>query len=144
MADKLERIYTVPLGGAYDVVRNRRARRAVKLLKSFLEQHMKADGAEVSVSNALNAYIWKSGIQKPPRRVKVRAIKENSTVKAYLHDEKIEEKKKEEPKKEAKPAEKPAENAVEKKPESEKKEKALPPEGKKAEPKKEEPAAGKK
>jgi len=138
--DRLERIYTVPLGDAYEHVRNTRAKKAIKILKTFLGKHMKADGGEVVVSNALNSHIWESGIQKPPRRVKVRAIREAGVVKAFLHDEKIEEKKKEAPKKEEKPAEKKAEPKTEEKTPEKPKETAE----KKPEPKKEEPAAGKK
>jgi len=145
--DRLERIYTVPLGDAYRHVRDKRAKKAVSLLKTFLGKHMKAEDGEVVVSNALNSHIWKSGIQKPPRRVKVRAIREAGVVKAFLHDEKTEEKKKEAPKKEEKPAEKKvepkaAEKPAEKKAEAPKEEKSA---EKKPEPKKEEkPAEGKK
>ncbi len=116
MADKLERIYTVPLGKAYDVVRAKRTRRAVKLLREFAGKHMKAE--EVLISNALNSYLWERGIKKPPRKVKVRLIKEDGTVRAYLADEKIEAPKKEE-KKEEKPKEAP------KKPEAEEKKEEL-------------------
>lgn len=102
MVEKLERIYTVPLGKAYEVMRGRRTRRAVKLLRKFAGRHMKTEEENVFLSNALNNYLWKRSIQKPPRRVKVRLIKENGKVRAYLADEKIEEKKAE-PKKEEKP-----------------------------------------
>ncbi len=114
MADKVERIYTVPLGDAYRAVRKKRAGRAVRILREFAGKHMKADMEDVSLSNALNSFIWKDSIQKPPRKIKVRLIKEDGQVKAYLADEKIEEKKpepkkeekkKEEPKKEEKPKE---------------------------------------
>jgi len=118
--ERLERIYTVPLGEAYEYTRTKRTGRAVKLLRAFISKHMKTEGENVKLSSALNAYLWKRGIQKPPRRVKIRAIMEDGRVKAYLADEKIEEVKKEEaPKKE----EKPKEVQVEKeKPEEKKKE----------------------
>lgn len=122
---KLERIYTVPLGDAYEVSRNKRVPRAVKLLRAFIARHMKADGEKITLSEALNKHLWRSSIQKPPRRVKVRFIKDEGFIRAYLADEKIEEPKKKEEKKEEKPAEK-----AEKKPEAKKEEK-------KPEPKKE-------
>ena len=114
---KLERIYTIPLGNAFDAPRNKRVPKAVKLLKAFVSKHMKADGETVSISEALNKYLWRGSIQKPPRKIKIRVIKEADTIKAYLHDEKIEEKKKEEPKKEEKKTEekKPAAKEPEKK-----------------------------
>jgi len=117
---KLERIYTVPLGDAYDAVRNKRAPRAVKILRAFIARHMKADGEKITLSNALNSLIWQRSIQKPPRRVKVRLIKDEGYIRAYLADEKIEAPKKEE-KKEEKPSEK-----TEKKPEAAKTETKAP------------------
>lgn len=100
--EKIERIYTVPLGEAYRKVRTKRTRNAVKILRSFIAKHMKADEEDVSISTALNSYIWRRSAQKPPRKVKIRTIKENGKVKTYLADEKIEEPKKEAPKKEEK------------------------------------------
>ncbi len=106
MADKLERIYTIPLGEAYQTVRPKRAKRAVMIVRDFISRHMKSSA--VSVSNALNSYIWKKSRQKPPRRVKVRALKEDAKVRVYLHDEQEQKPKKAPAKKEEKP---PAEGA---------------------------------
>jgi len=99
---KLERIYTVPLGEAFEVPRKKRVPKAVKLLKEFIARHMKAEDERIVISEALNKQLWGRSIQKPPRRVKVRLIKEDGTIKAYLSDEKIEEAKKEEKKQEEK------------------------------------------
>ncbi len=114
-----ERICTIPLGDAYRAPRTKRTPRAVKLLRQYVTKHMKARGMRVIMSNKLNELLWARSIQKPPRRVKVRLIKEEEAVRAYLSDEKIEESKAEEkkeekeiPKKEEKPRE------AEKKPES--------------------------
>lgn len=96
---KLERLYTVPLGDAYETIRNKRVPRAVKILRTFIGRHMKADGEKITLSNALNTYLWKRSIQKPPRRVKVRLVKDEGFIRAYLADEKIEEPKKKEEKK---------------------------------------------
>jgi large subunit ribosomal protein L31e len=115
---KLERIYTVPLGDAYGAVRNKRVPRAVKMVRAFVARHMKAEDERILLSTALNAHLWERSIQKPPRRVKVRLVKEEGTITAYLADEKAEakkpekkaeaapkkEEKKAEPKKEEKPA----------------------------------------
>ncbi len=101
---KLERIYTVPLGEAYEAVRNKRVPRAVKMLRSFIARHMKAEDERILLSSALNTHLWERSIQKPPRRVKVRLVKDEGEIRAYLADEKVEAKKpekKEEPKKEA-------------------------------------------
>jgi large subunit ribosomal protein L31e len=107
---KLERIYTVPLGDAYAASRNNRVPRAIKILKAFVARHMKAeDDQRILISEALNAHIWESSIQRPPRRVKVRLIKDDEAVRAYLADEKIVEKKAEGKKEEKKDVSKPAE-----------------------------------
>ena len=106
MAEKIERIYTVPLRNSYNYVRTKRTRRAVKLLREFVCRHMKAEEKDVIISNALNNYLWKRSIQKPPRRVKIRTIKEDGKVNAYLADEKIEEVEKEVKKEEKKTEEK--------------------------------------
>ncbi|MFN7991081.1 MAG: 50S ribosomal protein L31e [Candidatus Micrarchaeia archaeon] len=103
---KLERIYTIPLGDAYEAVRNKRVPKAVKILRTFVARHMKADGEKILLSGALNNHLWQRSIQKPPRRVKVRLVKEEGTIRAYLADEKAEEKKAVAPKKEAKSEEK--------------------------------------
>jgi len=95
MAD-LERIYTVPLGDAYKAIRNKRAPKAVKILRSFISKHMKEEETGVILSNSLNSFIWERSIQKPPRRVKIRAIKSSDYTRVYLADEKIEEPKKKE------------------------------------------------
>ncbi|MFH0737537.1 MAG: 50S ribosomal protein L31e [Candidatus Micrarchaeota archaeon] len=91
---KLERIYTIPLRKAYETVRRKRVPRAVKILREFIGRHMKADGERILISKGLNAHLWVRSIMKPPRRVKVRLIKDEGVIRAYLHDEKIEEPKK--------------------------------------------------
>lgn len=110
---KLERIYTVPLGKANEAVRYKRTPRAVKILREFIARHMKADGERITISAALNGFLWQRSIKKPPKRVKVRLIKDAGMIKAYLADEKTEEPKKkaekEEPKKEAGKKEEPKE-----------------------------------
>ncbi|HNT60540.1 MAG TPA: 50S ribosomal protein L31e [Candidatus Bilamarchaeaceae archaeon] len=90
---ELERIYTIPLGKAYDLSRVRRAGSAVKIVRSFLARHMKAEKGAVRVSAGINELLWARGIQKPPRKIKVRAVKDAGRVLATLVDEKPEEKK---------------------------------------------------
>ncbi len=87
MAD-LERVYTVPLGKVYNYPRTRRAIKAAKMVRSFIARHFKTDVENVRLSNMVNAYIWKRGIQKPPRRIKVKAKKFNEKVFVFVMDEK--------------------------------------------------------
>ncbi len=96
-----ERIYTVNLTDAYETLRTKRAIRAVKVLRKFLVRHTKTD--DVLLSPAVNDCIWAHSMQKPPRKIKVRVVKEGEVAKAYLIDEKIpaKETKKETPKESA-------------------------------------------
>ncbi len=82
----VERLYTIPLGKAYNAVRKKRAKRAVNLVKAFIVRHMKVDDEEeLSIDTALNEYLWTRGIEKPPRRVRVRATKDrDGFVKVFL------------------------------------------------------------
>ncbi len=75
MAEEIERIYTVPLRNAHLAPLTKRARRAVNEVRHFLARHMKAEEAKIWIDNPVNEMIWARGIQKPPRRIRVRAIK---------------------------------------------------------------------
>ena len=90
MAD-LERIYVVPFSKAYDGSRSVRSRKAVKILREFMCRHMKAKEEEVAISTGVNELIWARGMQKPPRKIKVRALKKDGRTLVMLMDEKPEE-----------------------------------------------------
>ncbi len=73
--ESIESIYTVPFFPKLNKTpRYKRTPRAIRLLKEFIVKHTKAD--IVVIDNELNEYLWQRGIQKPPRKVKVRAIVE--------------------------------------------------------------------
>ncbi|MFW9907468.1 MAG: 50S ribosomal protein L31e [Candidatus Thorarchaeota archaeon] len=79
-----ERIYTVPLRKAYWTgSRLRRANRAVRILREFVERHMKPE--EILIQPEVNNEIWSRGMQKPPRRIRIRATKnDENLVRVYL------------------------------------------------------------
>ncbi len=79
-----ERIYTVPLRrGYWTGSRLRRSNRAIRILRKFVERHMKPE--EIVISAEVNEKIWSRGIQKPPRRVRIRATKNSDNlVRVYL------------------------------------------------------------
>lgn len=90
-----ERIYTVPLGRAWIMPPNKRAARAVRILRDFLKRHMKlearGEGEEeeepkrLIITNEVNERIWSRGIEKPPRKIRVRAAKDkDGNVTVYL------------------------------------------------------------
>ncbi len=89
MAD-LERIYIVPFGKAYNGSRTVRSRKAIKLLREFMCRHMKSEPAEIAISTGVNELIWARGMQKPPRKIKVRALKKDGRTLVMLMEEKPE------------------------------------------------------
>jgi len=84
-----ERIYTIPFYPKLKLSTiNKRAPRAIRIMKEFIYRHMKAE--DIIIDNELNEYIWARGIQKPPRKVRVRALKdEDGIVELYLVERKV-------------------------------------------------------
>jgi large subunit ribosomal protein L31e len=91
-----ERTYTVPLQKALIRPPKKRAPRAVQLLRTFVTKHMKLE-MKVSeeeeeeelphliISQEVNEKIWNKGIEKPPRKIRVRAAKDkDGNVTVYL------------------------------------------------------------
>ncbi len=68
-----ERIYTIPLAKARNGPRNKRAKKAIRYLREFMERHFKPES--LVISQEVNEKIWSRGIQKPPRKIKIRATK---------------------------------------------------------------------
>lgn len=68
-----ERIYTIPLAKARKGPRNKRAKKAVKYLREYMTRHFKPES--LVITQEVNERIWQHGIQKPPRKLKVRATK---------------------------------------------------------------------
>jgi large subunit ribosomal protein L31e len=92
-----ERFYTIPLSRAWIMPANKRAPRAIRILKSFVTKHMKlgvrkeVEGEEeeepgrLIIDNEVNLRIWNRGIEKPPRNIRVRAAKDkDGNVTVYL------------------------------------------------------------
>jgi len=83
-----EKFYTIPLRRAWVSPRKKRAPRAMRLVKSFVRRHMKLrteaeEGEEAErlvISNEVNEKIWGRGIEKPPRRIRVRAVKDREGI----------------------------------------------------------------
>jgi len=67
--EALTRVYTVPLGVAFDTPAYRRAKVAIRIIREFTKRHMKA--AEVSIEEDVNELVWARGIRHPPRRVRL-------------------------------------------------------------------------
>ena len=130
-----ERLYTIPLGKAYEAPTVKRANRAVTILREYITKHAKV--SNVGISGMLNRYLWKGSRKHPPRNVKIKVIKDGDKAMAYLPEEKMEEKKKEAKKEAPKKAEEKPKEEKKEAPKEEKKPEVK--EEKKPEPKKEEP-----
>jgi large subunit ribosomal protein L31e len=90
-----ERIYTVPLGKCWIVPQNKRAPKAIRIIRGFVVKHMKlekrGEGEEeeeakrLVISNDVNERVWMRGIEKPPRKIRIRAAKDkDGNVTVYL------------------------------------------------------------
>ena len=91
-----EKVYTIPLGKANIRPPKKRAPRAIQLIREFVTKHMKIEmkveeGEEegelprLIMSSEVNERIWGKGIEKPPRKIRVRAAKDSDgNVTVYL------------------------------------------------------------
>jgi len=70
-----ERIYTIPLRDVKKAPRWKRSKRAVTVVRKYLARHMKADPEDVKLDSSLNEAIWSRGSQKPPSKIRVKAVK---------------------------------------------------------------------
>ncbi len=81
-----ERVYTIPLGRAWISPRKKRAPRAVRIVKSFIQRHMKIEQSvdeaqgRLVISNEVNEKLWSRGTEKPPRKIRVRAVKDTEGI----------------------------------------------------------------
>ena len=69
-----EKFYSLNLRKIWSSPREKRTPRAVRFLRDFVARHMKTD--EVAISEEANQMLWKRGISKPPRKIRVRAVKD--------------------------------------------------------------------
>ncbi len=86
-----ERVYTIPLSRAWIAPRKKRVPRAVDLVRAFVEKHMKIETTpkteedeeetgRLVISDEVNRRLWSHGIEKPPRNLRVRAVKDKEGV----------------------------------------------------------------
>ena len=91
-----ERVYTIPLGKATVRPPKKRAPRAIQLIRAFVTKHMKVEMhleeeeeegelPRVIISSEVNEKVWGRGIEKPPRKIRVRTAKDSDgNVTVYL------------------------------------------------------------
>ncbi len=80
--------YMVPLKRAYDKPRTRRSNVAVKEIFDFLYKHTRKRKENIVLSKEVNEFVWKRGIQKPPRKIPISIREEGGKVYVFLKDSK--------------------------------------------------------
>lgn len=80
-----EVIYTIPLRDVKKAPRWKRSKRAMNDVRDYLAKHMKAEPDQIKLDQSINEKIWERGAEKPPSKVRVRAMKfEDGVVEAEL------------------------------------------------------------
>jgi large subunit ribosomal protein L31e len=72
--ETVARIYTINFGKAWLTPKHRRTDRVVNMIKEFATKHMKS--SQIKIDQDLNRYIWQKGKTNPPRKVRVRIVKD--------------------------------------------------------------------
>jgi large subunit ribosomal protein L31e len=87
--DSLSRVYTINLGKAWLTPRYRRTDRVINMVREFAVKNMKSD--EVKIDQDLSRHIWSRGKTNPPRKVRVKMVKdEDDLVTVSLYEEAVE------------------------------------------------------
>ena len=90
MSQELERVYTINLGKVLLSPDNQRAKRAINMIKEFARHHMKNE--EIKIEETLSHLIWKRGIRRPPRKIRVSMTKtDEGFILVSPYEEEIEE-----------------------------------------------------
>lgn len=122
--ETVERIYTINLGKVLLSPNNRRAKRAINMIRAFATKHMKSEN--VKIEEEISHLVWERGIRHPPRKIRVKLSKDddgNIIVSKYQEEKKAGESKSKKDEKKAEEKSKKAEEkkVVEEKPKAEEK-----------------------
>jgi large subunit ribosomal protein L31e len=92
-----EKFYTISLGKTWLMPPNKRAPKAIRMIREFVKRHMKLEPPrkgeveeeeepkKLIISNDVNEKVWRRGIEKPPRKIRIRAAKDkDGNVTVYL------------------------------------------------------------
>ena len=80
-----EKTYTIPLGKALIMPPRRRSPRAMHMIRAFIVKNMKIpsraeeedeEPPTLTITAEVNEHVWSKGIEKPPRKIRVRATKD--------------------------------------------------------------------
>ena len=88
--ETIARIYTINFSKAWLTPKHKRTDRVVNMIKEFAIKHMKS--SQIKIDQELNRYIWEKGKTNPPRKVRVRIVKdEDEHVIVSLYEDTIRE-----------------------------------------------------
>ena len=76
--ENLTRVYTINLGRAWLTPEHKRTDRVINMIREFATKHMKSD--EIKLEQDLNRQIWSRGKTNPPRKVRVKMVKDEDGV----------------------------------------------------------------
>jgi large subunit ribosomal protein L31e len=76
--ENLTRVYTINLGRAWITPQHKRTDRVINMIREFATKHMKSD--EIKLEQDLNRQIWTRGKTHPPRKVRVKMVKDEEGV----------------------------------------------------------------
>ncbi len=76
--ENLTRVYTINLGRAWITPHHKRTDRVINLIKEFAKKHMKTE--EIKIDQDLNRQIWNRGKSNPPRKVRVKMVKDDNGI----------------------------------------------------------------
>ncbi|MGA9141491.1 MAG: 50S ribosomal protein L31e [Methanocella sp.] len=79
-----EQIYTIPLRECKEYPMWKRSNKAIKVIRAYLSKHMKVEEDKIKISAAVNETVWERGIQKPPNKIRVKAVRSEDGVTAEL------------------------------------------------------------
>lgn len=84
--ENITRVYTINLGKAWITPQHKRTDRVVNMIREFAEKHMKS--TDIKLDQDLNRQIWSRGKTNPPRKVRVKMVKEeDGTVTVSLYED---------------------------------------------------------
>lgn len=76
--ENLTRVYTINLGRAWLTPQHKRTDRVVNMIREFAEKHMKS--SDIKLEQELNRQVWMRGKTNPPRKVRVKMVKDEDGV----------------------------------------------------------------
>jgi large subunit ribosomal protein L31e len=67
-------VFTINLGRAWLTPQYKRTDRVMNIIRDFAKKHIKTD--DIRIDQDLNRQVWKTGRRNPPRKIRVKIIKD--------------------------------------------------------------------